>query len=92
MVHLGNLILRNIKKMEITSLVMINWVLTDLILVELTLITTTFIKRISKNKFWYILLSSISIILLIIALSYGIASALGIEKNATDLVLTGGFY
>lgn len=78
--------------MEIANLVIINWILTDLILVELTLITGVLIKRISKNKFWYILLSSISIILLIIALSYGVVSALNIEKNATELILTGGFY
>ena len=78
--------------MEIASLEIINWILTDLVLVELTLIIGLAIKRISKNKFWYVLLSVISIILLIIALSYGVVSALNIEKNVTELILTGGFY
>lgn len=78
--------------MEIASLGIINWILTDLVLVELTLIIGLMIKRISKNKFWHVILSIISIILLIIALSYGVVSALNIEKNATELILTGGFY
>jgi hypothetical protein len=65
--------------------------LTNWILLNLILIVELIIKKISKDKFWYILLSVVSIILLMISLFYGITSALNVNKDINDFLI-GGFY
>lgn len=70
----------------------LTWMLADIIIFELILITTFAIKRLSGTRFWHIMVNAFSSIILLIAISLGVISAISLNKSPNELILSSGFY
>jgi hypothetical protein len=87
-----NLILRKLRKMELTNLTIMGFYVLNFVLILAIVFILFKIRQILKNKFMYLVLSIISVIVLIIALTYGLVSALNFDKISSEFIITQGFY